>query len=76
MVQPRCFTPRPRSIALILARNTSDKCSFLIAEHSTNAAARIFCFNFLPSIVVTNFSDPATRRSLFVPTRTIGVFGA
>lgn len=76
MLHTLCFTPRPRSIDLILARNTSDKFSFFIAEHSTNAAALIFCFNFLPSIVVINFSDPVTRRSLLVPTNTIGVCGA
>lgn len=55
------------STARIASTNTSCRFSFFLAEHSTNAYARILCFNFLPSSVVRNFSEFGMRRSLFVP---------
>lgn len=43
--------------------------SFNLAEHSINDFAFIFDFIFLPSLVVTNLSDPSIRKSDLVPAK-------
>jgi hypothetical protein len=55
------------STARIASSNTFDKFVLFFAEHSTSVKALILFFNFLASIVVTNFSEFCTRKSDFVP---------
>lgn len=55
------------STALTASSKTSANFVCFFAEHSMCENAPIFFCNFLPSWVVTYFSEPTTRRSDFVP---------
>lgn len=55
------------STARIASSNTFTRFVFFFAEHSTKVNAPILFFSFFPSTVVTNFSEPWTRKSAFVP---------
>lgn len=65
------FLPPPPglffSTARIASSNTDSKFVLFFAELSTNVKALILLLNFLPSAVVTNFSELSTRKSDFVP---------